>query len=95
MKTKSGRTLTEEDLERLADDAEHGFDLAAWKPRRGRPSLDAEATGHSPRVGARVSQELYARATTRAASEGRTISDVVRALLEEYAPTTTRRGPVS
>ena len=95
MKTKSGRTLTEEDLERLADDAEHGFDLAAWKPRRGRPSLDAEATGQSPRVGARVSPGLYARATKRAASEGRTISDVVRALLEEYAPATTRRGPVS
>ena len=95
MKTKSGRILTEEDLERLADDAERGFDLSAWKPRRGRPPLDAEATGHSPRVGARVSPALYARATMRAASEGRTISDVVRALLEEYAPTTTRQGPVS
>jgi hypothetical protein len=95
MKTKSGRTLTEVDLERLADDAERGFDLSAWKPRRGRPPLDAEATGHSPRVGARVSKALYARATARASSEGRTISDVVRALLEEYAPTTTRHGPVS
>ena len=92
MKTKSGRVLSDADVERLAAKAERGFDLSRWKPRRGRPRLDARATGHSPRVGARVSPALYARATARAAREGRTISEVVRGLLEEYAPEP-RRAP--
>jgi hypothetical protein len=85
MRTKSGRVLSPEDIERLADEAEHGYDLSRWGPRRGRPRLDPEATGHSPRVTARVSPSLYERATQRAASEGRTMSEVVRDLLEDYA----------
>lgn len=91
MKTKSGRVLCDADLERLAAKAGRGFDLADWKLRRGRPRLDARAAGHSPRVGARV-PALYARATARAAREGRTISEVVRGLLEDYAPEP-RRAP--
>ena len=85
MKTKSGRVLSPDDIERLADKFEHGFDLSRWGPRRGRPRLDPEATGHSPRVTARVSPSLYEQATDRAASEGRTMSQVVRDLLEDYA----------
>jgi hypothetical protein len=85
MKTKSGRVLSPDDIERLADRFERGFDLSHWGPRRGRPRLDPEATGHSPRVTARVSPSLYERATQRAVSEGRTMSAVVRDLLEEYA----------
>ena len=85
MKTKSGRVLTEADVERLAAKAEAGFDATNWKPRRGRPPLDPGSTGHAPRVGARVSPAVYEGATVRAANEGRTISEVVRELLEEYA----------
>jgi hypothetical protein len=85
MKTKSGRILSPDDIERLADRFERGFELSRWRPRRGRPRLGPEATGHSPRVSARVSPSLFARATDRAASEGRTMSEVVRGLLEDYA----------
>jgi hypothetical protein len=85
MKTRSGRPLTEEEIRRLADRAEGGLEIEAWKPRRGRPPLDAASPGHAPRVVARVSASLYARATARAASEGRTISEVIRDLLEAYA----------
>lgn len=85
MRTKSGRTLSEADIERLAEEAERGFDLATWKPQPGRPRLDPTTTGHSPRVAARVAPRVYALARRRAAAEGRSISEVVRDLLETYA----------
>ena len=81
VKTKGGKTLGAADIERLVAKAEQGFDLARWRPRRGRPSLSDTAAGRSPRIGARVPDALYRRATERAAAEGRSISEVVRDLL--------------
>ncbi|HEY5486327.1 MAG TPA: ribbon-helix-helix protein, CopG family [Candidatus Limnocylindrales bacterium] len=83
--TASGRALSKTDLDRLADKAEEGFDLSTWKPRRGRPSLSAAGGGHSPRIEARVPDALHRRVSARAASEGKSVSAVVRQLLEEYA----------
>jgi hypothetical protein len=85
MKTKGGRTLSSTDMERLADKAEQGFDLTRWQPRRGRPPLSATEGGRSPRVGARGPDDLFRRATERAAAEGKSISEVVRELLAGYA----------
>ena len=83
--TKSGRVLSEADIDTLAKRAEEGFDLSTWQPRRGRPSLDQTAGGHSPRIEARVPEALHRRVSARAEREGRTVSSVVRALLEDYA----------
>jgi hypothetical protein len=83
--TKSGRVLSEAELDRLVELAEKGFDLSTWKPRRGRPSLSATPGTHSPRIEARVPEALHRRVSERAASEGRTVSEVVRLLLEGYA----------
>ena len=83
--TKSGRTVSETDLDRMAKEAEEGFDLSTWKPRRGRPSLGAEPGTHSPRIEARVPEALHRRVSARAASEGKSVSAVLRELLEEYA----------
>ncbi len=88
--TRSARQLTDEDLDRLADEADAGYDLSRRRPRRGRPFLDPGAGEHSPRISVRVPAVLRDRAAARAASEGRSVSDVVRGLLEEYA-----RGPSS
>jgi hypothetical protein len=85
VKTRSGRALSDADVERLAIRAERGFDLATWKPRRGRPSLSATPGAHSPRIEARVPEALHRRVSARAAREGRSVSVVVRLLLEEYA----------
>lgn len=85
VKTKSGRVLSEADLDRLAAKAEIGFDPSAFRPRRGRPFLDATTTEHAPRIAVRVPVSVRDRAKARAASEGRNISDVVRGMLEEYA----------
>lgn len=72
------------DLGRLAESAEAGFDLSTWRQRPGRPSLDALAEGHSPRVAVRVPEALRYRVRVRAAAEGGNVSDVLRELLEAY-----------
>ncbi len=84
VKTRGGHTLTSADLGRLADEFEHGVDIATWKPRSGRPALDPGARAHAPRIAVRVPEELRLRATERAGREGRSISSVVRDLLEAY-----------
>ena len=83
--TKSGRTLTEADIEKLADELEAGVDLSTWEPRPGRPRLESTATEHSPRIAVRVPASLHRRVSSRAAAEGQSVSRVVRRLLEEYA----------
>jgi hypothetical protein len=82
--TKTGQTLTDSEIDRLAERAEAGLDLSDWKPRRGRPSL-AGGVDHSPRIAVRVPAEVRDRAASRAVQEGRSLSDVVRGLLVAYA----------
>ncbi len=86
VRTKSGRVLSDAGLDRLADWAEAGFDLSTWRPRPGRPFLDDGSHGHAPRISVRVPVALRDRATAKAAAEGRTVSQVLRSLLAEYAP---------
>jgi hypothetical protein len=94
VRAKSGRSLSDADLDALATRAEEGLDLSAWRPRRGRPSLGTTVGEHSPRIGVRVPEALHERARIRAAREGRSISEVVRSLLEEYArEPTSKRAP--
>lgn len=83
--TRSGRRLSDADIERLADEAERGFDLSKWRHSRGRRPLEAGATEHSPRIAVRVPKTLHRKASARASAEGRTLSDVVRELLWTYA----------
>ncbi len=85
VRTRSGRTLTAVDIDRIASRAEEGVDLSSWAPRRGRPSLDARGTEPSPRIAVRVPRPLHERVADRAAKEGRTVSEVVRTLLSDYA----------
>ena len=85
MKTRSGRLLTRPDIDRLTKRAEDGLDLTSWKPRPGRPSLSETVGAHSPRIAVRVPEDLYRRAVERAAREGRSMSEVVRDLLADYA----------
>jgi len=86
--TKSGVRLTEADIERLADKLEAGVDLSRWVPRPvGRPHLEPESGEHSPKIEVRVPASLHRRVRARAAADGRTVSQVVRGLLEEYVDT--------
>ena len=81
-RAKSGVLITDEIAERLADEAEAGYDLTPSK-RVGRKSL-AGADGVSPRVNFRMTAKLQARAQARADKEGKTISEIAREALEQY-----------
>ena len=81
-RSKSGVPITNEIAERLADEAEAGYELSPAK-RVGRKSL-AGADGTSPRVNFRMTAELQSRAEARALKEGKTISQIAREALEQY-----------
>ena len=82
VKTKSGRVLSDRELQELAG---AGFDLATWRRRRvGRPPLEPPAERPAPRITVRVPRSLYRQVVTRAGHEHRTVRAVVRELLEAY-----------
>ncbi|MBV8529638.1 MAG: CopG family transcriptional regulator [Candidatus Dormibacteraeota bacterium] len=82
MRTRSGKVLTDRDVEDLAREAEAGYDLAQAKRRKvGRPSL---SVGTSPRVQFRIEPDVFEKAKKKAASESRSLSDVGRALFDDY-----------
>jgi len=100
---KDGRIVTDEDLDRMADEFEAGVDISHWKPVpwRGRPSLSAGPVApgtHSPRVATRIPAELRQELLAYATQEGKTMSQLLRGLLEDYvrlrrAAETERTGP--
>jgi predicted transcriptional regulator len=81
--TATGEVLTEEDIEKIADEIESDAPVvfAAMRPV-GRPSLDGNGT--SPRLSFRVPRELWDAAMERAIEEERTVSAVAREALEKY-----------
>ena len=81
--TRSGRMLTEEIAEKLADEIESDREIS-WARRRpvGRPSLNGD--GITPRVSFRIPTELYAAVQERANQERRTVSDITREALEKF-----------
>ena len=82
-RTASGEVLTEDDIEKIADEVESDEPVIFTAVRPvGRPSLDGNGT--SPRLSFRVSQELYDAAAERAIEEERTVSAVAREALERY-----------
>ena len=87
VKLKNGRPLDDDLIDKLGSEAERGYDLAAARRiilRSGRPAR-GEPTGESPRVTARVPDDVYRAATQRAKEEGLTVSAVLRTLLAAYA----------
>jgi predicted transcriptional regulator len=83
IRTKAGKVLTEEDIERIADEVESDAPVvfSAMRPV-GRPSLDGNGT--SPRLSFRIPRDLWEAAAERAISEERTVSAVAREALEKY-----------
>lgn len=83
VKTKSGVEVTPELSDKLANEAERGYDLTKAKPRRvGRPSLGNKGT--SPQVSFRAAPDLYRQAQRRAKREGRSVSELAREAFARY-----------
>ena len=82
--TKAGTRLDPDYEQRLASEAEAGFDPASLTRRHaGRPSLSGRV-GQSKRVDLRVDDQTYAAIQRIADQEHRKVSDVVREAISRY-----------
>lgn len=82
--TRSGRPITDKDVEALAAEAEAGYDvdeLIARRPKRGRPAL-----GSSPASveSVRLDPELRRELVDRARADATTTSEVIREALRRF-----------
>jgi hypothetical protein len=82
--TRSGRPITDTDVEALAAEAEAGYDvdeLIARRPKRGRPAL-----GSSPASveSVRLDPELRRELIDRARADATTTSEVIREALRRF-----------
>ena len=76
VRDREGRRITDDYVERVVEATHRQLG-------RGRPSLTGEAT-RSPQVTFRLPPELRAEAERQAKREGKRVSEVARAALEEY-----------
>ena len=82
-KTKTGRTLTDAEIDALADEVETAdYDLEVLKSRRrGRPSM---GSGPAEVVPVRIDPELKAAIEARAQADDTTTSEVIREALRRF-----------
>jgi hypothetical protein len=82
--TRSGKPITDKEIEALAAEAEAGYDinaLLARRGKRGRPTLgSAPASVES----VRLDPELRDQLLERAKAEGTTTSEVIREALRRF-----------
>jgi len=80
--TKTGRNLTNTDIEALADEAERGYDVEELKQRRrGRPLLGSAPAEVVP---VRLDPDLKRAVEARAEAEHTTLSEVIREALRQF-----------
>ena len=80
--TKTGRIVSDADIEALADEVASDIDVDTLKPRRrGRPPLEG---GPADVVPVRLDATLRAAVETRATADQTTTSDVIREALRRY-----------
>ena len=81
--TRSGRVLTEADLDALAEEvATSDYDVKALRARRrGRPAM---GSGPAEVVPVRIDPELRAAVAARAETDGTTTSEIIREALRRF-----------
>ena len=81
-RTKGGRTLTQADIDRMADEvAQPDYEIGVLVRRPGRPSIGASAAELVP---VRLEPELAASLDKRVAEENTNRSEIIRRALREY-----------
>lgn len=82
-RTSTGRVLTDNDLDAIADEVEHeSYDVEALRPRRrGRPMMGSQPAEVVP---VRIDPELRAAVDARALAEHTTTSEIIREALRRY-----------
>jgi len=83
-RTKTGKVLTDADIEGMADEAERGYDVEALKARRrGRPMLGAAPSEVVPvRLDLDLKQAVEARAETEHTTASEIIPEALRRFLD-------------
>lgn len=80
--TKTGRELTDADIEKLADEAEQGYDVDELKSRRrGRPMLGSAPAEVVP---VRLDPELKRAVEDRARDDDTTVSALIREAIRRF-----------
>ena len=80
-RSKAGVELTDEVLERMADEAQEGLDLTKLRRRPGRPAMGSGPADSFP---VRLEPELRRALDDRAATDDTTASEIVREALRRY-----------
>jgi Ribbon-helix-helix protein, copG family len=82
--TKSGTPITDDLIDKYADEAERGYDvdeLIARRGTRGRPRLGSEP---STVESVRLDPEMKEMLVRRAEDEGKPVSEVIREALRDH-----------
>ena len=82
--TRSGKPITDKEIEALAAEADSGYDLdplLARRGKRGRPALGSAAASVES---FRLDPELRDQLLERAKAEGTTTSEVIREALRRF-----------
>ena len=79
--TSRGIPLSDDDIQRLADEAEAGYDPSQLRPRGGRPRMGSAPAEVVP---VRLDPELRAAVEARATAERTTTSEVIREAIRRF-----------
>lgn len=80
-RSKAGAQLTDEVLERMAEEAEEGLDVTRLRRRPGRPAMGSAPAESFP---VRLEPELRQALDERAAADDTPASEIVREALRRY-----------
>jgi hypothetical protein len=79
--TSRGKPLTDDDIQRLADEAEAGNEPSWLRPRGGRPRMGSAAAEAVP---VRLDRQLRAAVEARANAEQTSTSEIIREALRRF-----------
>ena len=79
--TSRGTPLTEDDIQRLADQAEAGYDPTQLRARGGRPRMGSAPAEVVP---VRLDPELRAAVEARATADQTSMSEIIREALRRF-----------
>jgi hypothetical protein len=82
--TKSGAPITDDVVERLADEAERGYDVDELVARRGTPGRPRLGAAPSTVESVRLDPEMKERLVRRAQEDGVPVSEVIREALRHH-----------
>ena len=79
--TSRGTPLTDHDIQRLADQAEAGYNPNHLRPRGGRPRMGSAPAEFVP---VRLDPELRAAVEARASADQTSISEIIRETIRRF-----------